>query len=178
MVYLLSGFSAVMAGDRSLGQLEISFDYNRATRDYANNQFAVWVEDMQGNLVTTLFVTQFTATKGWKIRKEALPTWKKKVNISKRDKKELDAISGATPKAGRLVYRWKEENSESSFLVPGSYRYFVECNLYWENTVLYSGTIRASGKSDISKAVAAYSTEKAKEYNIIENVIGRFVPLP
>ena len=49
-----------MADDDIVGRVEISFDYNRAERDYANNQFAVWIEDQDGNLIETLFVTEIS----------------------------------------------------------------------------------------------------------------------
>ena len=57
-----------LAEDDILGRFTISFDYNRAQLDYANNQFAVWIEDQDGSLIETLLVTEFTATKGWESR--------------------------------------------------------------------------------------------------------------
>lgn len=104
LMFLLAGVRPAFAKDTQLGQVEISFDYNRADRDYANNQFAVWIEDLDGHLVRTLFVTKFTATKGWKTRKETLPTWKEKSNISQLKKDEVDAIAGATPLAQQITF--------------------------------------------------------------------------
>lgn len=177
LLAVFSGYSSALAEDIEYGRVEISFDYNRADRDYANNQFAVWIEDLKGNLIKTLFVTKFTATKGWKIRKEALPTWKKKANISALKKEEVDAISGATPKAQRLFFIWEERSGDSSFLPSGEYNYFVECNYFWEDTVLYAGRIRVGSMRDINRAAARYSTENAHNYNIIENVAAKFIPL-
>lgn len=177
LMFIFSGIQLALAEDTKPGRVEISFDFNRADRDYANNQFAVWIEDLEGNLVRTLFVTKFTATKGWKIRKETLPTWKKKANISYLKKDDIDTISGATPKAGRLIFTWEEKNGDSSFLPSGDFKYFVECNYYWEDTVLYSGKIRVGNNKDTSKAVARFSRESAKKYNLIENVTAEFIPL-
>ena len=175
-IIICFGFSPAVAEDKKPGRVEISFDYNRAARDYANNQFAVWIEDLNGNLVKTLFVTEFTASKGWKIRKETLPTWKKKANLSTLEKEDIDAISGATPKAQRLVFSWEETSGDRSVLSSGDYNYFVECNYYWEDTVLYSGRIRVGDKKNSSKAVALFSTESAKKYTLIENVTAQFIP--
>lgn len=177
MIFLFSGFAAALAKDNQPGRVEVTFDYNRAERDYANNQFAVWVEEQDGTFVRTLFVTEFTATKGWKIRKEALPTWKKKANLSLLAKEGVDAISGATPKAGRLAFSWDGKRADGSFVPPGDYTYFVECNYYWQDTVLYKGTIRVGTQKDTSKAEARFSTESAKNYTIIENVAAEFTPL-
>ena len=168
--------SQVLAEDIKTSRVEISFDYNRADRDYANNQFAVWIEDLDGNLVKTLFVTRFTATKCWKSRKETLPTWKEKANISTLKKDVFDTISGATPKAQQLVFTWKENSSDGSSIPSGEYRYFVECNYYWEDTVLYRGTIIVGNNTDTSKAVTHFSTENAKDYALIENVAAKFIP--
>ena len=38
------------------GKLKISIDFNRSSTP-ASNQYAVWIEDMDGNVVKTLFVT-------------------------------------------------------------------------------------------------------------------------
>lgn len=165
-----AGFQSVYAEGKQLGQVEISFDYNRADRDYANNQFAVWIEDLDGNLIKTLFVTHFTVTKGWKTRKEALPTWRKKANISHLEKKDVDTISGATPKGGRLYFTWETDQDDGSFVPARDYNYLVECNYYWEDTVLYKGMIQLGKNEDSSKASPKFSTKNAKKYNLIENV--------
>ena len=162
----------------SPGRIEISFDYNRADRDYANNQFAVWIEDTDGKLVETLFVTEFTVTRGWKIRKEALPTWRKKASIGQLNKDQIDAIAGATPPAHTLVYSWDVKAGDGSTAVPETYNYFVECNYYWEDTVLYSGEIQVGNTAQKSTAVPRYSTDSARNYNIIENVSAEFIPHP
>lgn len=166
----------VFAKSDILGRVEISFDYNRAERDYANNQFAVWIEDQDGNLIETLFVTKFTATKGWRIREETLPTWKNKANLADLKKDEVDGITGATPLAQQLVYTWVVKAGEHQALQHG-YKYFVECNYYWKDTVLYSGKIQVGNNENTSEAFAHFSTESAKDYNIIENVTAKFVPL-
>lgn len=81
------------------GILEISFDFARGTTP-ASSQFAVWIEDSSGNLVKTLYVTNFTANGGYAKRKESIPTWVSKAKPSVLPEAELDAISGATPQAG------------------------------------------------------------------------------
>jgi len=76
-------------------------------------QFAIWLEDTEGNYISTLFATKKIATEGWKSndgnrRKEALPHWCYQRGIVYNDglylptKEEplTDGISGATPKAG------------------------------------------------------------------------------
>lgn len=173
--FLLFGYGQPgFAEDKQLGTVMISFDFNRVTPDYANNQFAVWMEDMNGNLIKTIFVTQFTAEGGWDYRDDALPTWTKKSRISTLKKKEVDAISGATPKAQRLVYKWRGEDAENRFLPAGKYRYVIEANYYWDAVVVHSGTIKIGDKRDKHRADA---NDSAKKYDIIENVSAEFIPL-
>lgn len=65
LLMMVSGHSPALSEDINYGRVEISFDYNRAARDYANNQFAVWIEDLKGNLVNT--ITLLSATTFGKI---------------------------------------------------------------------------------------------------------------
>ncbi len=168
--------ASVSAVGEHLGTVQISFDYNRAERDYANNQFAVWIEDMDGNLVKTLFVTRFVATRGWKVREEAVPVWQKKSRISSLSRSEVDAISGATPPAQRLIFRWDGEDANGVRFPAGLYRYCVEANYYWEARVLYRGTIQLGDTEDQSSAKAEYTTADARNYSIVENVSAAFIP--
>ena len=60
-------------------------------------QIAIWVEDMQGKYLSTLYVTHKVATQSWigskgNPRKEALPHW--------RWAQVADGVSGATPNGG------------------------------------------------------------------------------
>lgn len=48
-----------------LGTLTVTFDFEKQS-GYASNQFAVWIEDVDGNLINTLYATRFTATGGYK----------------------------------------------------------------------------------------------------------------
>ena len=74
-------------------------------------QIAIWTEDMEGNYLSTVYVTHKIATQSWQAsggnrRKEALPHWCYQRGIQYEDglylpsKKEplTDGISGATPK--------------------------------------------------------------------------------
>lgn len=73
-------------------------------------QMAIWVEDLDGNYIATVFATKKIATEGWMAnggnrRKEALPHWcyKRGVQYSDglylptKDQPLVDAITGATP---------------------------------------------------------------------------------
>ncbi|MEH0020356.1 MAG: DUF2271 domain-containing protein [Desulfobacter sp.] len=176
ILFVLLGYQKpVLAQNEQLGSVIISFDFNRAKQDYANNQFAVWIEDLEGKLVKTIFATNFTAKGGWKYRPESLPAWTQKSNISGLTEKEVDAISGATPKSQRLVYKWNGDDSEHNFLPAGKYKYFVEVNYYWDSAAVFSGIIEIGDSANSTIAKATYSTEDAKKYDLIENVAAEYI---
>lgn len=62
------------------GKLKISIDFNRSSTP-ASNQYAVWIEDMDGNVVKTLFVTNFTSNGGYAVREDSIPTWVAHANV-------------------------------------------------------------------------------------------------
>ncbi|WP_027729080.1 DUF2271 domain-containing protein [Treponema sp. C6A8] len=74
-------------------------------------QFAIWLEDTEGNYIETLYVTEKASKKSWIFapkegRPESLPIWyhsSKKDFIKGQEKNAilpLDAVTGATPKTG------------------------------------------------------------------------------
>ena len=63
-------------------------------------QIAIWMEDIHGNYLSTVYVSHKIATQSWQFnggnpRKEALPHWQ-----YSRALKELDGVTGATPHGG------------------------------------------------------------------------------
>jgi hypothetical protein len=63
-------------------------------------QFAVWIEDDQGNYISTITATSRSAKNNWRSapkegRPEALPVWNHK---SQNSTEQIDAVSSATPK--------------------------------------------------------------------------------
>lgn len=78
-------------------------------------QIAIWVEDMNGNYLETIYASHKAGTNSWQgnggdLRREALPYWNysRLTNLSNTDgstgattpKPVLDAVTGATPKSG------------------------------------------------------------------------------
>lgn len=103
---MLAGSSAYAAGqsnaDAASESVDIAFDYQRG--GIASSQYAIWVEDAAGKPVRTLFVTRFTATRGFSERPDAVPSWVARFNPSQMTSAQIDAVSGATPSNGILRY--------------------------------------------------------------------------
>lgn len=124
-----------------ISKLVISFDFEKQSGN-ASNQFAVWIEDMDGKFIKTLYATRFTANGGYKNRPEALPTWVEKSNLVSMNKTDIDAITSATPETGFLYYIWDLTDKSGNKVPISEYSFFVEGNLRWNNRILYSGTIK------------------------------------
>lgn len=158
---------------RSQGILEISFEYTQQ-KTIASNQFALWIEDSQGSLVKTLYVTRFTGQGGYKRRPESLPEWVKKADPSSWPKELIDAVATATPKSGLQVYTWDGRDEAGNLVAPGEYRFVLEANLLWSNRALYKGTFRYGGESvEEIPVVVTYVGEPVHE-EMIQNVKAKY----
>lgn len=151
----------------------ISFTFNR-TKTIASNQFAVWIEDAGGKLVKTLFVTNFTASGGWKARPDAIPGWTGKSGISSGAK--ADTHSGATPKSGPLTYIWDGTDENGKAVPAGDYKFFVEGTIFWKDDVTYSGAVRLGGAAATVSADPSYTTDAAKISDMITDVRAVYTP--
>lgn len=107
-------------------------------------QMAVWLADEQGNFIDTVYVTRKTALKGlgnrggglddkWGgSRLSMLPVWAHHRGVDygggnyypPKDKPLVDAVSSATPKAGKFIWNWQPKKE----LKPGKYAYYIEVN--------------------------------------------------
>lgn len=132
--------------------LQIEFSAGK-THNYPS--FAIWVEDLEGNYIETLFVTKYVATgkfgRGeiepgkWKnepdyVRRPAtLPYWAHKRNIKAEDGLYVpspatavpDAISGATPNKSFVLNTGTKINS-------GKFRVLFEINQAWDSNKFWT----------------------------------------
>ena len=131
------------------GKLDLQLTFLKG-ESYNHPTFAIWLEDMEGNLIETLFVTQYYATgifgnadagdgtwkptAGESIRPAALPYWSHKNNVISRDSIYAptpenpvpDAISGATPAGSFVLY------TSASAKLPETFRILLEINQTWD----------------------------------------------
>lgn len=167
-------------------KLIIAFDYEDQSGT-ASNQFAVWLEDMDGSFVKTIFVTRFIAGGGYNSRPEAIPTWVERSGLGSTGESDFDASTGATPKPGSLTYELDLTGPDGNVIPPGKYRFFVEGNLRWENRVVYSGEIELGGNEQVTvqgepefiyKAAGSHKalTADSKENAMIGPVTATYLP--
>ena len=146
-------------------RVEVSFTYT-TQRGFSSNQFAVWIEDAQGRYVKTLYATRFTANGGWQKREQSIPLWVKQSNLKGMNKNQIDAVTGPTPKTGRLGYIWDGTDSSGKAVSSGEYRVLVEATLRNENRVLYTAVIKL-GEKGRADAQAQYFGSSTAERAMI-----------
>lgn len=156
----------------SLGTLEISFDFTRQ-RTMASNQYAVWIEDAEGRVVKTLYVTAFTGRGGYRRRPDCLPTWVQKARP--QEIPDIDAVTSATPKSGPQVYTWDGRDEAGNFVPPGVYRFVIEATLYWSNRVVFTGTFAYGGESVDAIPVMVERFGGKENEGMITNVKARYI---
>lgn len=160
--------------------LEITFDYNRAST-IASNQMALWVENTNGELVKTLYVSDFTAKgRGYRRRADSLNHWVSAANPESLSGREIDVVSGATLRTGIQNFLWDLTDSNGNKVQAGKYFVKLEGTLYWKSNVLYSAQVDfADGTLQIGE-IQETRSEKSNQQNenMISNVkiTGHFKP--
>jgi hypothetical protein len=168
------------------GEVVISFDFVHQS-GWASNQFAVWIEDMDGNYVCTLYATRWTAAGGYRTRPDSIFVWVEASDLASKPRADVDAISGATPRTGNQSFTWDLTDADGNTVSAGDYMFFVEGTLRWRNYVLYSGVITLGDEpatviadaefvyaaSDGQAALTSASTENA----MIGAVTAKFTPV-
>jgi hypothetical protein len=151
---------------------ELTFSFTRQS-GAASNQFAVWIEDSQGQYIKTIYATRYTANGGWKQRETSIPQWVKKSSLSVMTKVQVDALTGATPRTGTLTYRWDGTDSKGAVLPVGNYVICLEGTLRWANQVLYRAPIRTGQGLASAEVSVVYTGTTETERSMITAVTAR-----
>lgn len=141
---------------------------------FASNQIALWVENENGEIVKTIFVTDFTAGhRGYKKREQSLNHWVGIAKPAQMSDKELDAISSATPKSGTQHFTWDLTDSQDKEVPAGKYFIKLEGTLFSGSNVVYTGTIDTSQATPGSIEVALKRSEPDNPKNaaMLQNVV-------
>ncbi len=158
------------------GQVEISYFLHVQPR-MASNQFAIWIEDEDGDYVATVFATRYTARGGYEQRPLSLPQWRETADWEQAEHGYVDAVSGATPLSGWHTAVWDCRDEHGRPVAPGRYIYRMEGNIFWENMVIWTGEIEINEYPDQSQAEPEYIPERAHRKGILlEEVRAKFIP--
>ena len=153
--------------------LEVSFNYLKQAGP-GSNQYAVWIENEKGEVVKTLFVTSFTTKgrvrgneqpmRGYLKRPNCVPTWVKTVKAESLSDQQLDAVTGATPKAnGKQTFSWDFTDQQGKKVKDGKYYVKVEATLYQASSIVYTGSFSSKDKAG-SVTLTSKLTEPAESH--------------
>lgn len=165
------------SGAQASGKLIIRFDFEKQTGS-ASNQYAIWIEGLDGTLVKTVCVTSYTVNGGYGKRPDSIPLYVQKADIGSMQPSEIDAISSPTPKTGTVEYIWDLTDSSASPVSESTYIARVQGTLRWDNQVLYSHAFTLGQGAFIETVEPQFSlstgsralAQGASELGMIKNV--------
>ena len=144
-------------------------------------QIAIWIEDLAGNYLTTIYVSHKIATDSWQSnggnrRKEALPVWCYSRNVQysdglylpTNDQPLVDGISGATPQ-GSFDVKISPVGDLKQFVVKIELNHSTDWNESYpknakEGEANYSGGKEGSGQPAIVYSAAVDLNSSKKQY--------------
>lgn len=146
------------------GNLTFVYTYKPKAGAWAN-QLAAWIEDENGTVVRTLTATRFTAQGGYKKRSMSLPVWVKRSGLAQMDQARVDALTSATPQAGKQVLVWDGRNDSGQPVPDGTYRVVLEATLYKNSDELFTGSFVKGGQDQNIKMDTQLDQEPEQKEN-------------
>lgn len=175
-------------------ELEMAFSFSPG-KEFNHPTFAVWIEDIEGNYLETVFVTRSFATgiyghsdagdgkwntfPGESIRTAALPYWAHKRNVISRDTLYIptpenpvpDALTGATPNNDFVVLTNYAKQLPRKFVLLFEINQAFDYNEFWTNIFLNQNpNYLTSGQPSVIYAVTVNLDSPVKEFYL--NPIG------
>jgi hypothetical protein len=141
----------------------------------------VWVENASGEVVKTLFVTEFTSkgrsrdgskpARGYTYRTSCVPTWVRHVGAESLTDEQMDAFTGATPASGGVqTFTWDFTDQAGQPVARGTYRFYVEATYNGASVVTYTGTVSSGQKSGDLEVDKSYIEESEDRKDMISDV--------
>lgn len=144
-------------------------------------QIAIWTEDLKGNFLSTIYVTEKLAKQSWMAaggnrRKESLPCWshaqgkqyKDGLYLPTKDDPLPDTVTGATPK-GSFTTNIQPDGQMKQFVIKCEFNHSVDFNEHYpqnakEGDANYSGGKMGSGQPAVVYQVVVDLTSGQKEF--------------
>ena len=187
----LFSFCAAMAASLFARDVTISVGAGDGWKSGKEPQFAVWLEDEQGRYIRTLYVTQKASGISWIFapkegRPESLPVWyhaskhasKKTAASSSSDKKEIDAVTSATPKGGLVI---NQKIDDASCVIKVEVNASFDYNSTWtkknsgvngQPSLVYQALLPAGQKDEFALELAGSGSVNGSSGDVYKNVGG------
>jgi hypothetical protein len=136
-------------------------------QSHGSNQVAIWIEDLHGNHIRTLFATHFTAAGGYKNRPVSLSEWTAKFGLKDASKETVDAVSGSTPKPGRQTVEWNCTDQSGKAVPAGTYIVRMEANILNADKMFFRGEIITGGANQQTSGEITFSKPELASGNVL-----------
>jgi hypothetical protein len=157
------------------GQLTVSFLYMPPSEVEPTYHTCMWLEDRNGKLVKTLFVSNELSANEYK-QGDACPNWVKQASWATAPKSLVDAVTGPTPNVGGGAMAF---DLNRLGLAAGSYVFCFQVHIVDKYNVLYRGTVNAGQSAQDVKIEVLYSPGKPPgDENVVRDVHVQYVPAP
>jgi Predicted periplasmic protein len=173
-----NGESQENTPEKVKGLVEITLDYEKQEGS-GGNQWAIWIEDEKGDLVKTVFVTNFTADGGYIPRPACTPIWVSKAKErGSLNENKIDAYSGATPQTGVHTYVWDLTDEDNNAIEKGTYTFVVEATLLMESEAIFKGEVAIGGDKEITiHPEPKFTSDEERNKETIKSVVARYKPI-
>jgi hypothetical protein len=152
--FLCNDLSAQNANQEK--KVTVSYTWSRI-QSHGSNQIAIWIEDLHGKHIRTLFATHFTAAGGYKNRPVSLSEWTAKFGLKDATKESVDAVSGSTPKPGKQIVYWNGTDQSGRVVPAGTYVVRMEANILNTDKMFFRGEINIGGSDQKTAGEITFS---------------------
>lgn len=155
------------------GHLIVNFLYMPPTEIEPTYHTAMWLEDKEGKLVKTLFVSQELSRNEFR-QGDACPDWVKQASWAQADPSLVDAVTGPTPNVGGGTLSF---NLDELGVAPGTYRFCFQVHIVDKYNILFRGMVDVGQKAQEVKIDVLYSPGKPPgAEDIVRDVQVNYMP--
>jgi len=155
------------------GTLEVGFNYMPPGEVYPTYDTAIWLEDADGKLVKTLFVSQVLSDEEYK-SDDICPDWSKKADWGNADRAYVDAVTEVTPLIGGESHVF---DLGALGVAPGTYKFRFEVHLIDEYNVLLQGELSVGDTAnDVSLEKVFVPKQREGNQTVVDSIGVRYFP--
>ncbi len=171
----------IKTGDHWLHDFSIFFGLTKKNPP----QFVIWLEDISGNYISTVFTTYKIATENWQSnngnrRKESLPHWchqrgvvyKDGLLLPTKEQPLIDGITGATPQKDKNI-KISPVNLQKPFVIKAEFNHSTDFNSNYPKGAKIGDKNYSGGKQGSGQPAVIYSaTIYPETTNTVLKLIG------
>jgi hypothetical protein len=161
------------AAQGDAGVLEVKFFFNTPSNVEPTYHTAIWLEDTNGKMAKTLYVSQELSDTQYKVG-DACPDWVNKAQWEKAPKTEVAAVTAPTPSVGMGELRF---DLATLGIAPGTYGFRFQVHVTDQYNVLYRGQVTVGGPGGEVKLETAFGPGKLDSTEqFVRDVEVRYLP--